>query len=418
MNRSAEKAVTKARTQLLLRQRFYGMLALNLIVAQSEAAASTATEGTHYFYNPDFIESLTEPERVGSWGQAVMNCAYKHPMRRQWREPRRWSLACAHVVNLDLTAAGYQLPPGSVVDARFLGMAAEEVYELLEQKQQDGGGGAGDGSGQDQGQGAGGSGDQPGDEDGDPRQKRTPEQQEHDPGGAGEILDATEAFDTAGNKDASDRWDKFARQALAIAKAANAGELPGDLKRFYDTLNEPRVDWREMTRDWAQNSLMKSESWSRPNRRYFHMGLYLPGQVSDRPNHIVLIGDSSGSMTQRLWDEIATEIKAMLDEGVADKITVVYTDTKFQGSDVFETGDELRLNPKGGGGTHFLAVWKWVEENVPDATGVVFFTDLLTNHHGTDPGIPVLWAVHGRKSAFPGLASKVPFGDTLFVDYH
>jgi len=429
MNQEAAKAVIKARTQMIYRQRFYSCLALNLEPKESPAAASTAFEGKSYFYNADYILGLTEGQRMGSWAQAVTGCVYKHPMRRKWRDPRRWSLACAYVINHDVLSAGFELPPGSVTDAKYLGMSAEQVYEMLDEQDEQSkpkppeqggdetapkkGGGGGkpdekgdDGEGESDGDGEGGQG----------QGGRTP-QQEHDPGGAGEVLDATDHTDVNGNKEASDEWDKNVRAAMAVAKAANAGSVPGELERIYKTLTEPRIDWRDVTRIWAQNSMRKDTSWSRPDKRYLPRKIYLPGKVSDRPHRLAVIGDTSGSMTPRLWSELATEIKAMVDEGVADEVYVIYTDTKFQGVDIFEAYDELKLNPKGGGGTHFKAVWEWLEQNVDDVAGVIFFTDLLTLDFGLDPGCPVLWAVHGDKRRYAGLASKAPFGDTVFVDY-
>lgn len=421
MDQDAYKAVIAARTQMIYHQRFFSCLAMNLKPAETSASPSTAFEGTHYFYNPEYILSLTSAQRIGSWAQAVTGCAYKHPMRRKWREQRRWSLACAYVINLDVAAAGFQLPPGSVVDAKFLGMTAEEVYAHLEEQDKQQQPKPGDEQSQGQGE-VGGSapgkgGDQEGDGEGEGQGDGTPTREQYDPGGAGEILDASAAHDANGNAEAADRWDQFARMAMAIAKAANAGTVPGELDRLYNELQQPRVDWREITRQWVDNSIHQDESWSRPNRRYLPHGIYFPGKVSDRLSHLLLIGDSSGSMGQRQWDEISTEVKAMLDEGVADKITVAYTDTKYQGHDVFEDSDEMKLNPKGGGGTHFADIMKWVAENASDATAMIFFTDLLTLSHGEDPGMPVLWAVHGNSRTFSTLASKVPFGDTLYIDF-
>jgi predicted metal-dependent peptidase len=409
MNKEAKEAVVKARTRLIVRHRFYGCLALNLIAGESTAASTTATEGKHFFYNPDYILGLDEDERVGAWAQCVTHCVYKHIVRRQWRDPRKWNMACDYVINLDLLTAGFTLPPGALVDAKFLGMSAEEAYENIpDEEKSQGGGQGGDEPGGDQGQGQQPSpGQQPG---------QRNDQQEHDPGNCGEVLDAVpDEGETV--KDVEHDWEQNARQAIAIAKAANAGNIPGDIERLVKMLDEPRIDWREMTRQWIDQSVSKVDSWSHPNRRYLPYNLILPGPVTDRLHHLVFVIDTSGSITGRLLSEMGTEIKAALEEGTADMLSVIYTDTKFQGYQEFEDGDELHLKPKGGGGTAFAAVFKWIEENVADASAIVFFTDLQVSRFGEAPDCPLLWAVHGPKQSFPKLAAQVPFGEALHVDY-
>src|SRR5690606_16425701 len=121
-------------------------------------------------------------------------------------------------------------------------------------------------------------------------------------------------------------------------------------------LERPRVPWEQILRRFIDESLVKTYSWMRPNKRFLHTGLVLPGYVSDSVSHIVSVMDTSGSITDKLVEQYAAEKRALLDEGLADKLTVIYADTKVQNVQTFERGDVVQLDPKGGGGTNFRPV--------------------------------------------------------------
>lgn len=70
-------------------------------------------------------------------------------------------------------------------------------------------------------------------------------------------------------------------------------------------------------------------------------------------SRLVAIIGTSGSISGRLLDELRAETAAAMDDGAAEALTVLYTDTGVQGIEGFTRGDEVKLHPKGGGGTDF-----------------------------------------------------------------
>jgi predicted metal-dependent peptidase len=66
---------------------------------------------------------------------------------------------------------------------------------------------------------------------------------------------------------------------------------------------------------------------------------------------------------------------------------------------------------KGRGGTAFAPVFAWVRDNAPDASAVVYLTDMDCDAWGEAPACPVLWAATERPRA-------APFGETVRVDAH
>ena len=75
---AAEKLV-KARTELVLRHPFFGVLALRLEPQPRADVETCATDGERLFYNERFVESLPLDELMGVVAHEVMHCAHGHP---------------------------------------------------------------------------------------------------------------------------------------------------------------------------------------------------------------------------------------------------------------------------------------------------------------------------------------------------
>ena len=91
-----------------------------------------ATDGVSLYYNPDFVETLNAATLAGTLAHEVMHPALHHHVRRSGRDPKRWNIACDYAINPLLVDAGLNLPEGVLLDNRFRGMSAEQIYNLLE----------------------------------------------------------------------------------------------------------------------------------------------------------------------------------------------------------------------------------------------------------------------------------------------
>src|SRR5882672_742180 len=86
--------VGQARRQLIDRQPFYGVLALNLNVIEGcpPPHVTMATDGVNLFYDEAFVSRLTDAELRAVIAHETLHCAYRHFARRGTRDPRLWNM--------------------------------------------------------------------------------------------------------------------------------------------------------------------------------------------------------------------------------------------------------------------------------------------------------------------------------------
>lgn len=111
----------------------------------------------------------------------------------------------------------------------------------------------------------------------------------------------------------------------------------------------------------------------------------------------------------------AGEIIGAMESGKVRKLTVIFADASVAAVQEFELGDEIKLVPRGGGGTRFSPTFRHIEEHCPDATAVIYLTDMECSDFGQEPEMPVFWAVHGDSRRFDALAKRAPFGEAIYI---
>ena len=421
-NKAAHDKLVKARTVLLVSQPFFGCLALHMDLIEVNEGfhcgqfKTMAVDGINMYYFPEFVLSLNEPELQGVVAHEVLHCALKHMSRRGHRNPVIWNFAGDYVINDMLLKANFTLPEKRLHDPKYADMSTEEVYErfkeqvqkqLQQQKQQ----------GKEKGKKREGKGGGQGDEDGDGEGTiYLPDTDlDIDPTECGGVIDASGPNEKHKSDAVEREWDANVRMAVNVAKRANAGNAPGYLQRLVNELQAPRVSWRDLTRQFIDQSMSKDYTWSRPNRRHAHANLVLPGFTSDSLHHMIFAVDTSGSIDIAMLTAFLSEISGALNDGTADKLTIVYADTRVAHVDEYVCGDIVTCEKiHGGGGTCFNDTMKWVKENASDAQCLVYLTDMLTGSFGEDPGMPVLWAAYLPMSSLASI--KPPFGSVIAVD--
>ncbi len=426
---STEQKLTRARTQLLLNQPFFGTLCLRLKLV-SGSVPTMATDGRRIAFNPAFVDGLNPAELEAVLAHEVMHCALGHHCRRGERDPRLWNEAADLAINPILVGNGFTLPAGALIDPSFSDLSAEEIYARLQRdKNHD----SDSGSKQTAKQGGTGSGgarqNQQQPENGQPpatsSNSQTQQVSSRDivaagqaqesiapeprPGGFGEVLDATDDQGNPASQAEKSRqqheWNIAADQAIRSAKAC--GNEPAQIERPLRESRESAQDWRALLRDFIAATTPSDYRWSPPNRRYIASGLYLPSVHRSGVGEIVIAVDTSGSIGSRELEQFAAEISAISDEAQPEAIHVVYCDAAVQSVQEFDSSEPVRLEPKGGGGTDFRPAFEWVEINGITPACLIYLTDLCCDSYPEPPQYPVLWVTDSRRIA--------PFAETIRI---
>jgi predicted metal-dependent peptidase len=378
---NAKEKLTRARTQLVMDQPFFGSLALRLLVIEDRSSQTAYTNGVVLGYNPAFIQGLSLEETKWLVAHEVMHLACLHHTRRAGRHVGKWNVAADYAINAVLNEAGFKTPAGFLLDDCFDGKSAEAIYALLPDQQANS-----ENEGADQG-GA------------DPDGSRTTF-------GPGEIRDAP-GNGSGDLKQAEAQWRVNLAQAAQQAQAM--GSLPGSIKRLIGAVLHPAVDWRVLLRHFVEQAARNDYAWLPPSRRYLAQGICLPGLNAKELGRIVIAVDTSGSIDTVALNQFAAEISGILEE-YDTAIDVVYCDTRIQRHQVFGRADlPLKLSPIGGGGTDFRPVFDWVATE-SDPCCLIYFTDLECDRFPSEaPYYPVLWVQTGDTGGL------VPFGDIIGI---
>ena len=387
--------IQKARTALVLDHPFFGALLFRLKDRECRSIPTMATDGVSLYYNPDFVETLNASTLAGTMAHEVMHPALHHHVRRSGRDPKRWNMACDYAINPLLVDAGLNLPEGILLDNRFRGMSAEQIYNLLETE-----------AAQDSG-----SDEKESESDGEGSKAEQPSACEANQpfapmteGGIGQVLDAPLADEeTPTIEEQAREWKIAVNQATTIAR--QAGKVPAGLNRTLEGVAEAAVDWREQLRRFWSETTPADYSWMRPNRRHLWTGLYLPGVVREGVGEVAIAVDCSGSVSARQLRLFETEVRSILEGQRPERVYVLYFDAVVHKVETYEAGQRVDLNPVGGGGTEFGPCFEWLDARGIRPQTLVFLTDLCGTFPETEPGYPVLWASTERRQA--------PFGSVI-----
>jgi len=418
--------LTRARTQLLLNQPFFGTLGLRLKLMPG-SLPTMATDGCRIVYNPTFVDQLKSAELEGVLAHEVLHCALAHQCRRGVRDAGLWNEAADLAINPILLANGLTLPAGALIDPAFANLSAEEIYDRLLQRRGEGPK-APPGQAPQPTNAGGGMTNSPQETQGAPPPNAKPDSSQQSvpdqsgpttgeaggaastrSGGFGEVWDATDEHgDTASpaeKRRQEHEWSIAAEQALRSAKSC--GHEPANVDRPLSESRQSQQDWRAILRDFVAAKMPSDYRWTPPNRRYIASGLYLPSVERRGLGEIVIAVDTSGSIGKRELEQFAGEVSAISEEAQPEAIHVVYCDAAVQSTQQFGPSEPVQLEPQGGGGTDFQPAFEWVAQNQIPAVCLFYLTDLCCHSYPEVPEYPVLWVTDSRRTA--------PFGETIRI---
>jgi len=287
-----------------------------------------------------------------------------HPWRRGARDFKRWNIACDYAINILLQDAGFKLPACALIDVRYRGKSAEWIYDRLPPEQNNG------------------------------KNKDSRES-------FGELRDTP----TNGDRPTETEWQQATRQSEVIARTQ--GKLPASLQRLLGPAMKPRVDWRSPLRRYVQEVTTADYSWTRPNRRYLPLGVFLPSLYSIECGRFAIGIDTSGSVDTVVFAQFSAEVQSIVDEMQPSSVDVLYCDARVNHVDSFARNEPIVFHPTGGGGTDFRPVFEKLADDPPAV--LIYLTDLYGTFPDVAPDFPVVWAT-------PTQNTPVPFGDLVVIE--
>jgi predicted metal-dependent peptidase len=164
-----------------------------------------------------------------------------------------------------------------------------------------------------------------------------------------------------------EKLDGIIIQALTIAKK-NATAYSG-MEIEIDTLIKPEINLHDTLKEYLIASMFEKRStYERPNKRFIHQGLYLPGnKKSDELIELYIALDSSSSVSLDEYKKFLGVVKEVCEGFYEYKITLLPFD-KFVKTehilsfDSFNTlDDDALFIPKSDGGTNFDEVLRYLK---------------------------------------------------------
>lgn len=344
-----------ARSRLLLDHPFFGVLALRLQFVEDTSIPTLAVDGKSIFYNPQFVDGLSDELCRSAIAHEVMHPVLDHISRRKGRARRRWNAACDYAANLILSDAGLPMGAGWLINRAYRGMSAEEIYDAL-------------------------------------------------PDDFDSAQDEIREGDATSSEDDALEWKLATVQAAKMAQSR--GALPGSLKRLLDDALAPPIPWREALAQFMTERTKDDYSWRRPNAYYAHTGVYLPSMDGVGMGEVVIALDTSGSVLSVL-DEFGSTVKDVLNATKPSRVHVVYCDAAVNHVDAFDRGQEITFEAHGGGGTDFRPVFDYVAENNIRPACLLYLTDMYGAFPDSPPEYPTLWCATSDVPA--------PFGDVIRI---
>jgi len=418
-NLTPEQRVQKSAVDIMANQDFAPlagilMLGKRRVEHQPERCPTAYTDGKNVVFGAHLIDKLNDRQLRFVDLHEQYHKLYRH--LTTWRElfdenPQLANIACDYVINLKLhdydpdekwiAYPKFDIGNGKqndvLIDVKYRGWNAREVYEDLRKKH-------GNQQGKGQGQGQGGQGQCQGQ-------------------GQGQGGDLPQGFDDHGWDDAKSMTEEERKQLErdideAIRQGAKIAGKQGtsNMAREFGEILKPQVDWRAALAEFVSSVTAGRDyaTWNRPNRRFIGAGVYMPSGITERVDEFVFAIDVSGSISTRELQLFMSEAVGAVKAVRPRKLRIIYWDGHVCG---VETYDEHEIDdfdkvtrPNGGGATRVEVVCDYLQENKIRPDACLIMTDGYLGGSWGTWHCPVMWVIVDNENAVPDT------GKTLHVE--
>lgn len=386
-----------ARVGLLLRHPFFGNMATRLQIKECDDWCPTAaTDGRHLYYNTEFFNKLSTKEIEFVIGHEILHCVFNHLQRNENRNRMLYNIAADYLVNNTLCRDNIgEKPKGIQIfqDYKYDGWSSEEVYDDLFKNAK-----------------------------------------KIDISKLGKLLDEHIDWEkgpngSSGGKDKNGKnkqpiiskkemekiQNEIKEGIMQSAQAAGPDHLPEEIERMIKDFANPKMDWREILQQQIQSVIRNDYTFARPSRKAWHSGIILPATDYEKTIDICVAIDTSGSIEERQLKTFLSEIQSIMDQYKDYNIKIWSFDTKVYNEQDFTASDgNLEdYDAKGGGGTDFMANWRYMKDNDIVPKKLIVFTDGYPWDDWGDPDYcDTIWVLHEHQNK----NFEAPFGITTHYE--
>lgn len=359
---SAKDKIIRARVGLNKSHPFFARMTMALVlVEEKEVGTMDVNKYGVLYYNPEFVDKLTEGELMGVLCHEVAHCMMEHMTRGEKKDHFIYNVAGDLIINDMVQQNGLALPKDALLPSHShkyeMKLPEDKTYTIekinekgcesiyTEIKNALG------------------------------KQKSNQLQQGHDKHKYG---DKTKGKGQKGveHRD-GDYWKgKVVESAMA---SKMAGKEPKGMERIIDNLLNPKMSWQQLLQRFVRNRIPYDFTWRRPSKKFHSTGIYLPKTTKEGVK-IALLIDTSGSVSKEDLEKVFGEMKGIVSSVVGLEMNVYFHDTKMYAGKKL-TNPSIRdvhqaiLDSKGGGGTDFSVAYDYLEKNEKDLDMVCHFTD-------------------------------------------
>lgn len=388
----ADRKIIQAKVHLQKENPFFAYCVMNLKIQEDNKISETIAVDNlgNLYYNPKWIENLSENELRGVLTHEVLHLILQHLNRCENKEQEIFNVAGDLVINNILLNNHFELPKGLVPynnEFEFSDIkppftitdldkkTAEMVYyELMKHK---------------------------------PKEKEIKKYilVRFDKHIFGKNKSESQSKE---NKDISNKWKRILGEAEVYAK--KQGKLPKDMQRLTDTILNEKISWKNLLYKYITRELPYDYTYNYPSKRSITTGIFMPSVLRENINIVVAV-DTSGSIEQAELSEFLGEIVNISKSFNNINMKLIVCDCEIK--DVYEIKNGtidtiLNLKIKGGGGTSHIPVYEYVKSNLPNTKFIINFTDGYTTFP-IDESIRTIWVL--TKNGID--ESNIPFGEVI-----
>ena len=370
--------ISQAKAKLLIDYPYFGTLASKLEVVLNDDLEAFKSDGKKLEYSSDFLKNAELSELEFILANGAMHSVLAHDIRKNNRSGWLWQMATDMAINDMLVENGLDMPYGAQYRERFKGMYAEEIYAELKNDISE--------------------------------------------SNEGSQVNELEEFSSEPNSDKELQENQtkqeiqeeilqeqlLAQEAISLlASEFKKGEIPQTIDRFFKLDFISNIDWRDELKSAIDRFHKDDYTLLPPNKKFLHMGIYLPSNVS-QTFRLVIAVDSSGSIDDELLNQFLSEVNFLMSLIQNYQIELLVCDEQIRSHETFYSGDTLACGIEGGTGTDFRPVFEFIENKFNDVKLLLYFTDLDGRFPSSKPNFEVKWISQNR--------CEIPFGELILLD--